>query len=314
MLERLMKRSLIWIGAATLLALPASAEAQQNYRPRRGDADLRSVDTTVALARGGAVSLAIHDGEIAVTGWDRDEVRVSARAEGGVRFRATASRVTVEVDGMRRGSDARFEITVPRGTRVSARAQSGDITIHGSRGTVEAGTQNGDIEIGDAVGRVEAGTLSGNVTIAKVEGDVKAGTVSGDVGVRDVKGEIEIGSVSGDIDVAATVARFVRVAATSGDLAYRGTIDPQGSYELATHSGDVEIALPQNVGAQISVSTWSGSVESEFPITLKPGEHGIGSASAKRFTFEVGNGAARINLESFSGDITITTTTGRTGK
>jgi hypothetical protein len=47
-------------------------------------------------------------------------------------------------------------------------------------------------------------------------------------------------------------------------------------------------------------------------MTLKPGEHGIGSASAKRFTFEVGNGAARISLESFSGDITINSTS-RTG-
>ena len=46
----------------------------------------------------------------------------------------------------------------------------------------------------------------------------------------------------------------------------------------------------------------------EFPITLKPGEHGIGSPNAKRFTFEIGGGAARITAETFSGDITISPT------
>ena len=47
----------------------------------------------------------------------------------------------------------------------------------------------------------------------------------------------------------------------------------------------------------------SGSIDSDFPITLKPGEHGIGSS--KRFTFEIGKGDARVSAESFSGDITI---------
>jgi hypothetical protein len=55
-----------------------------------------------------------------------------------------------------------------------------------------------------------------------------------------------------------------------------------------------------------TVATYSGSIESDFPITLKPGEHGIGT---RRFTFEIGKGDARISAESFSGDVTIRTTT-----
>jgi hypothetical protein len=49
------------------------------------------------------------------------------------------------------------------------------------------------------------------------------------------------------------------------------------------------------------VSTYNGSIESDFPMTLKPGEQGGG----RRFTFEIGKGDARISAESFSGDITI---------
>jgi DUF4097 and DUF4098 domain-containing protein YvlB len=53
------------------------------------------------------------------------------------------------------------------------------------------------------------------------------------------------------------------------------------------------------------VSTFNGGIESDFPITLKAGEHGIGAAQAKRLSFTVGRGTARIVAETFSGDITL---------
>jgi hypothetical protein len=49
----------------------------------------------------------------------------------------------------------------------------------------------------------------------------------------------------------------------------------------------------------------SGEINSDFPITLQPGQHGIGSWNAKRFTFNIGAGAARISAETFSGDVTV---------
>jgi len=57
------------------------------------------------------------------------------------------------------------------------------------------------------------------------------------------------------------------------------------------------------------VSTFNGGIESDFPITLKAGEHGIGAAQSKRLNFTVGRGTARIIAEGdgvvvlFSGDV-----------
>jgi len=85
-----------------------------------------------------------------------------------------------------------------------------------------------------------------------------------------------------------------------------GGIDPSGRYEFSAHSGDIRLGIPGNTSAQLSVSTWSGALDSpDFPITLRPGEHSVGSGQAKRFTFDIGGGAARISAETFSGDITI---------
>ena len=129
---------------------------------------------------------------------------------------------------------------------------------------------------------------SGDIALTRVTGDLRAETVSGDVRLRDI------------------TSRSVRAHSTSSDVSFDGTIDPSGRYELASHSSSVSITIPANTSAQIAVSTWTGSVDSDFPITLQPGEHRMGSSRSKQFTFAVGSGSgARISLESFSGDIAI---------
>jgi len=307
-----MKRTTIALRVAMLLALAlpaASASAQKKRHYSEDDRDpSRGIDTTLAFDRRGVVNVSIPSGEIIVTGWDKDQVRVHATSEdAGVRVSATSYRITIELASARRSGDARIEVSVPQGVRVSARAQSGDISVRGTKGAVEAVTQSGDIAVEDVADRVDVNSLSGDVEVSQVNGDVEAKSTSGDVSVTDVQGggEITIETVSGEITVKEAVAKVFRGHSVSGDVTYEGAIDPQGRYELSAHSGEIRLGVQKEIGAQISVSTWSGTVESDFPIILKPGEHGIGSASAKRFNFEVGNGAARITLESFSGDITI---------
>jgi len=299
------------------LAFPVLSASAQKHRYVEDDRDAaRGVDTTVAFDRRGVVNVSIPSGEIIVTGWDRDEVRVHAKSdEAGVRVGVSSSRITIELATARRGGDAHIEVSVPRGVRISARSQTGDISVRGTRGVVDAQSQSGDISIEDATDRVDVSSLSGDVSVSTVTGDVEAKSTSGDVSVSDVKGggDIEVETVSGEITVEKAAAKVFRGHSVSGDVTYDGTIDPQGRYELSAHSGEIHLGVPQDVGAQLSVSTWSGTVESDFPITLEPGEHGIGSSSAKRFNFKVGNGAARITLESFSGDITINSN-GRTRK
>ena len=53
------------------------------------------------------------------------------------------------------------------------------------------------------------------------------------------------------------------------------------------------------------MSTWNGTVDSDFTITLKPGDHDISVTRSKRYVFDIGGGGARISAETFSGDITI---------
>jgi len=287
---------------AVVFAIAAVPAAAQQTRYDSEDYQSR-VDTTFAFDKRGTISLNIGGGEIIVRAWDNASVRVRARSErSSIRMDASPTRLSLDLSRVR-GGDTRFEVTVPVGARVSARATSGDISISGTKGGVEARTQNGDLTIEDVGDLVDIGTLNGDINVRGVTGSIDISTVGGDLVVSDVKGDVETTSVSGDIDLRAVNARYVRAKSTSGDITFDGVVDTAGRYELGSHSGSVYLTVPQGTGALLTVSTYSGTIDSDFPITLKPGEHGIGTT--KRFTFEIGKGDARISAESFSGDITI---------
>ena len=291
---------------ALLIALSAAHSAGAQRRTRFTSDDRSRIDTTFAFDKGGTVTVTATNGDIVVTGVAGNQVHVRASSDGdNLRLDASPTRVMLEATGRRSDRDAHLEISVPFGTRVITRTQSGDIGVHGTRGEVEAHAQSGDIEVDDVTNRLDVNSLSGDITIRNVVGDVDIGTTSGSVKLTDIRGNVDVGTVSGDIELRGLTAKVVRAKTTSGDVTFDGLIDPAGRYELVAHSGDVSLHIQREASAQLTVSTWNGGIDSQFPITLKPGEHGIGSSNGKKFTFEIGGGAARITAETFSGDITI---------
>jgi len=272
---------------------------------RRGAYSAR-VDTTFAFDKTGSVTVSSNSGDIVITGWSRDQVHVRALSEDdNIRMDVSSSRMNLEIGSGRRVGETRFEVSVPIGVRVTASTRAGDISVRGTHGQVEVRAQNGDIDVDDVTSRLDINSFSGDFVGSNVSADVQVGTISGSVRLTDVRGSIEIGTVSGDIDLRGVTAKLVRGKTTSGDVTFDGLIDPAGRYELVTHSGDVRLHIPKDASAQVTVATWNGGVNSQFPITLKPGEHRIGASTTKRFNFEIGGGAARINAETVSGDITI---------
>jgi DUF4097 and DUF4098 domain-containing protein YvlB len=93
----------------------------------------------------------------------------------------------------------------------------------------------------------------------------------------------------------------VRAETTSGGVFFDGTIVDGGRYTLSTHSGDVVVAMQEGVNGTFSVSTFSGNLDTAFPVTV------TGTRRRGRpFSFTLGDGSARVELQSFSGDIELT--------
>lgn len=278
-------------------AVPLALAAQ-----RGGD----RVDTTLTITPGGSVSLGAVSGEIRVTGAQRNDVRLIAEIERGS-FERDFSRSSISLrtrsEGNRQGR-ARIQVTVPVGTRVTATMVSGDIEITATEAEVQARSTSGDLVVRNARGRLELSTVSGDVIVRGANGRMSVNGVSAEVSIVDAEGELSVETVSGTIAVRQSRLRDLDANAVSGDVSYEGSLTSTGRYRLNTHSGEVLLRLPADVGAELTLETFNGSIESDFPLTMQPGETGTWRRG-RRMEFTLGNGGARVSAGAFSGNITI---------
>lgn len=305
-----MSRVRTLLTALTVAGAVAAVSAEATAQPTGGRVTRREIDTTFFFSKIGTLLLGNGSATIIVTGWDQTSMRVKARNDdGALLFEATSSRVVIEP--ARQHDDAVIQVMVPRGVRVVARTNSGDITVKDTRGDVEIETTSGNVLIVGARD-VEATNLSGDLDVRESSGATTLSSNNGDCTITGNKGTVEASSVSGDVRVLKSWSKAVRAETTNGSVSFDGEVIADGRYEFVAHSGDIWIALPKTASAQIGIVTWSGTVESEFPITLKPGFSTTSTeTSTKRFTFTLGQGSARITAETFSGDVNITSTGGK---
>lgn len=303
-----MKRTL-WAALAAVSAFavaPAKAEAQvpPSYGTRR------DIDTAFFFSKIGTVLLGNGAATIIVTGWDQSSIQIKAHSDdGGLRFEANSSRIVIETSRLE--DNAVIKVMVPRGVRVVARSNTGNITVKDTQGDVEAETSSGAVIVAGARD-VEATSLSGDIEVRQVGGSTNVSSNNGDCTVLETKGSIEVSSVSGDVRVSKSWSKTVRAETTNGTVSFDGEVLPDGRYTFLAHSGSIWIALAKMANAQVGVATWSGKVDSEFPITLRPGFAAPGSETGtKRYTFTLGQGSARITAETFSGDVSITSSGGK---
>ena len=130
--------------------------------------------------------------------------------------------------------------------------------------------------------RVSASSVSGDVSIDGAHGDVSASTVSGDLRLDHLHAtSVHGNSVSGTIDV--------RVDELTG----------RGDFSFHSVSGDVLLEVPKGFGADLSMSTVSGDINSDFPITLG----GSSRWSRRRVEARIGEGGRRLDVSTVSGDL-----------
>jgi DUF4097 and DUF4098 domain-containing protein YvlB len=289
-------RTILIATVAVLAIAPNVACAQGEERQK--------IDTTFAFEKGGVVDLGQVSGDIVVTGWARGEIKIFASVETGyLESSFSSSRVRITVRS-RRGhiGNSRYELSVPIGTEVRASTVSGNIAVRGIAGTVKATSVSGDLEVRDATNSVEIESVSGDVHASKLRGRIRAHSVSGDLRLDDVDGDVMAKTVSGSLELSGSVANF-EYESVSGDITFTGDVKAGGSFRANTHSGDLRLTLPPTLGANVETQTFSGDFRTAFPITMQPGDRG--GVRNRRMYGTIGNGGARIILETFSGDITI---------
>jgi hypothetical protein len=157
---------------------------------------------------------------------------------------------------------ADFEVTVPRGTKVTGENGSGDLSVEGVAG-MDAKSRSGEIKLQDVTGDVKLDLTSGDVEISDLTGKLDVKANSGDIQASGLKGgPVSVETSSGDIELELAEANDVRAKGTSGDIEVKA---PGGGYKVTTEtrSGDVdnELGNGSNGSHSIDATTVSGDIE-----------------------------------------------------
>jgi hypothetical protein len=141
------------------------------------------------------------------------------------------------------------------------------------------------------------GVFQGDVTITNVSGTIEINAVESDITLKDISGKTTVSTVDGDL-----VATFK-------------DIDKDKPLYLSSVDGDLDVTLPSNIQADLSLQTLDGEMFTDFDIdiTLEPEQTTKGdrrSTDMVRF-FRAGNavygkingGGSNIQIKTVDGNI-----------
>ena len=266
------------------------------------------IDKTLKASADGEVEITNIAGTVEITGWDRNEVKVTGtlgKGTEGLDFESSGGQVTIEVkypDNARNVEDTDLQIWVPVKSSLEVGTVSASISVETVKGALELGSVSGGITVTGEPETVDAECVSGGIEIDVKTKAVQAECVSGPIVIKGVEHEVDASSVSGSIRISGGTLESVEVEAVSGAVTFDGGLVKNGRLNVSSFSGSVDLFLPASVSADFDISSFSGSIENEFgDKASRTSKHGPGNT----LNFSTGSGSARITAESFSGTVRI---------
>lgn len=298
-----------WVGVLTVCVGYAAPAHAQDTRTK--------IDTTTTFDKSGVLELDIVAGNVRVTTWDRPSVHVVANATGSAAFDVdvTRSRMTLNAyttgwiplgDHVRMNKEGRVDcnITVPAGVRVRITSVAAPVTVSGVSGPIDISNVSGAVDLTNVSGNVNVDNVSGKIHVSGAPGEMHVTGVSGDITLDGVVGVLDVESVSGAIRMNNVRSTRVNVNNVSGSVSYDGWLDPEGRYDMESHSGWIAMTIAPKANAWVNVETLKGSVRNTYPQSVRQTEEPDDAATVYRYT--LGKGGAKVNLETFSGKVQIT--------
>jgi hypothetical protein len=294
--------------AATVLAVITLIPCRAAFAAERWDREtavsaheqvLPQPDTTIVVKPGITLEIENFGGAISVNTWDRDAIKIAAdrSLKDRILIERTGSALRLKVKSRRwvPGS-VRYRITAPRWMKLELSGINTDIDVEDSRGEVRIETVQGDVTLKGCAGFASLSSIQGLIRVQGGRGRIEASSVNQAVHLENVVGPIFAESVNGGILIEGAQSDSVEASTVNGPVTYEGAISDAGFYRFATHNGCIDVAMPERSNATLSLSTFSGGIDSSFPVTLK-------KIKSKRFQTTLGSGRAKLELESFQGTI-----------
>jgi DUF4097 and DUF4098 domain-containing protein YvlB len=258
-------RSAAWLGATagTLCALLTFALGA--YASDHRGALTEEFHQTYAITPDGRIELDNINGDVHISSWDRNEVKVDA-----VKYADTKERL----------DEAKIEVNASKDS-VSIRTKYPD---HDHNWTWSSHNNPASVEYTLTVPRTvsldEIKLINGALDVNGISGEVRASCINGRLEARDLSGRAKLETINGKLD-----ARFSRLA--------------RNDVELNSVNGGLEVTIPSDSNAEVEASTVSGGISNDFGLHVS--RHMVGHS----LRGELGSGGARIKASNVNGHIEI---------
>jgi DUF4097 and DUF4098 domain-containing protein YvlB len=184
-------------------------------------------------------------------------------------------------------SSVDYDIAVPSGISIIISTATAPITLDKVSGDVSLSSDTGVITVKNA----------GNSHL-HVRG------VSAPIVLANVTGHVEVASSGGSVQLNGVSGPKISVDTTSGNISYQGDFSGGGSYSLITHSGAIDVSLPETASVDMTARSFTGSVENDFPLQTKS-HLAFTPSPGRAFAGTSNSGASTVQLQSFSGKIRV---------
>ena len=258
-------RSAAWLGSAAgalcaFLTFALAAHASDH----RG-ALTEEFHQTYTITPNGRVELDNINGDVHISSWDRNEVKVDA-----VKYADTKERLDeakIEVDASKDSISIR--------TKYPGQDHNWNWGSHNNPASVEY-----TLTVPRGVSLDEIKLINGALEVNGISGEVRASCINGRLEAHDLSGHAKLSTINGHLD-----ARFSQLS--------RKDID------LSSVNGGLELTIPSDSNAEVEASTVSGGISNDF------GLHVTGHMVGHSMRGQLGNGGARIKLSNVNGHIAI---------
>ena len=259
-------RSATWLGATVgtlcaLLTLAVAAHAADH----RGSLT-EEFHQTYTISADGRVELDNINGDVHISSWDRNEVKVDA-----VKYADTKEKLDeakIEIDS---GKD---HLSIR--TKYPERDHNWTWGSHNNPASVEY-----TLTVPRTVALDAIKLINGALDVTGMTGEVRASCINGRLEAHDLSGRAKLDTVNGRLD-----ASFNQLHAKD--------------IELNSVNGGLELTIPSDSNAQVEANTVSGGINNDFGLHVN--RHQVVGQSLRG---EIGNGGTRIKLNNVNGRIDI---------
>ena len=242
-------RATFWVTLmAAVFVVSAVAQVTQDFH------------RTVPLSATGRVSLENINGNVTITGWERNEVQIDAVKKARDQQKLDEARIEVEASS----DSVHIKTQYPQGHTNNNPA-----------------TVTYELHVPRMAHLDHVELVNGSLEVSQVNGEIDANLVNGKTDLRDLSGRLTISAVNGTI-----TANF-------------RTLDNVKEIHLKSVNGAVNLGLPASPNAEVSVSTVNGGITTDYPLQVKGkfmGHHLDGTLGSGGTHIEISNvnGSVRI--------------------